>query len=121
MGKREDALAARKVQFAMLVLLVVASVAILASSDIGKGSIFGIPMRAVLGLAGMLLIVVVVFAGAKIMFSNLPQDGSEEKDLVSDAANFASPRALERLAEIKYSQGRKARKAGFDEYYRVKK
>ena len=114
-------MAARKVQFVMLVLLVVASVALMAASDIGKGSVFGIPMRAVIGLAGMLLIIVVVFAGGKIMFSNLPADDSEEKDLISDTAQVASPRALERLAEIKYSQKLNGRKVGFEEYYRVKK
>jgi hypothetical protein len=95
------------VQFVFLILLVVAAVVMLASSGLAAGSIFGFPLRAIYGLVGMCLVVVVAFAGQKMLFSNLPGEGSAyERDAMSRAEGVASEKGLGRLAQIKYGKRR---------------
>lgn len=107
MQSRSQAVNSRRVQFVFLILLVVAAVVMLASSGLAAGSIFGFPLRAIYGLVGMCLVVVVAFAGQKMLFSNLPGEGSAyERDAMSRAEGVASEKGLGRLAQIKYGKRR---------------
>ncbi len=110
MVSRQQAITSRRLQFVFLILLVVAAVVMLANSDLGKGSIFGISMKAVYGFVGMVLIIVVAVSGQKTLFSNLPDDEpATGRDAISKAEDVASEKGLGRLAEIKYGKRRKSR------------
>jgi len=110
MASRQQAVNSRRLQFVFLILLVIAAVVMLANSDLGKGSVFGISMKAIYGFVGMVLIVVVAVSGQKTLFSNLPDDGPENgRDAMSKAEDAASERSLGRLAEIKYGKRRKTK------------
>jgi len=110
MASRSQAINSRRIQFVFLLLLVVAAVVMLASSDLGKGSVFGIPMKAVYGFVGMVLVIVVAVSGQKALFSNIPDGESDGRDVMSKAEDVASEKGLGRLAEIKYAKRRQ--KAG---------
>jgi hypothetical protein len=106
MGARQQVLLQRRIQFVVLLVLVVASIFFLASSDLGSGNVFGIPMKAVFGLAGMALLIAVAFAAQKILFSNLPakDEGNNGYDPIRQVDDIASPKSLGRLAELKYGE-----------------
>jgi len=109
MASRSQALDSRRLQFVFLLLLVVAAVVMLAGSDLGKGSVFGISMKAVYGFVGMVLIVIIAVSGQKMFFSNIPADEpGQGRDVMSKAEDVASEKGLGRLAEIKYGKRRKS-------------
>ncbi len=108
MATRQQAVNSRRLQFVFLILLVIAAVVMLANSDSGKGSIFGILMKAVYGVVGMVLIIVVAVSGQKTLFSNIPTDEPRlGRDVMSKAEDVASEKGLGRLAEIKYAKRRR--------------
>ena len=110
MPTRQQAITSRRLQFVFLILLVVAAVVMLANSDLGKGSVFGISMKAIYGFVGMVLIIVVAVSGQKTLFSNLPDDEPLlGRDVMTRAEDVSSEKGLGRLAEIKYGKrhGRK--------------
>ena len=101
MGTKQQAVNSRRLQFVFLILLVVGAVVMLANSDLGKGSVFGISMKAVYGFVGMVLIIVVAVSGQKTMFSNIPDDEpAMGRDVMARAEDVASEKGLGRLAEI---------------------
>ncbi|MFA6329091.1 MAG: hypothetical protein WCX64_00210 [Candidatus Micrarchaeia archaeon] len=109
MASRQQAVNSRRLQFVFLILLVIAAVVMLANSDSGKNSVFGISMKAIYGVVGMVLIIVVAVAGQKTLFSNLPDDEpATGRDAMSKAEDVASEKGLGRLAEIKYAKRRKS-------------
>jgi len=82
----------------------------LASSDLGKGAVFGVSMKAIYGVVGMVLIIVVAVSGQKTLFSNIPDDEQAlGRDVMSKAEGVSSERGLGRLAEIKYGKRRKSK------------
>jgi len=109
MSTRQQAVDSRRLQFVLLILLVIAAVVMLANSDLGAGSVFGISMKAVYGFVGMVLVIVVAVSGQRTLFSNLPDDAQESgRDVISKAEGVASEKGLGRLAEIKYGKRRKS-------------
>ena len=110
MGNLQSALALRKIQFLVLILLVGAATGILYNSEIGK------QLGPVVGLLGMGLLLVVVFAGYKILFSNLPKDDEKKPDFVPDPEGRKSS---SRMLELKYSAGPKGKKGKFEDYYKL--
>jgi len=110
MAFRSQEINSRRLQFVFLLLLVIAAVVMLASSDLGKGAVFGVSMKAIYGVVGMVLIIVVAVSGQKTLFSNIPDDEQAlGRDVMSKAEGVSSERGLGRLAEIKYGKRRKSK------------
>jgi hypothetical protein len=99
MDNRSKALAIRIVQFLILFGAVLGGVSLLVSGA-GSGNLFGVSNRLVFGVAGLVLVVAVAFAGQKVLFSNLPSAYGNDKDTAPDAG---SSFALGKYYSLKYS------------------
>lgn len=119
MNKREKTLLIRRIEFILVMLVLVAGLTTVINAPIMEGGI--LPMKLIFGAAGMVLIIVVAFAFSKFMFKNLPED-EPEKPTIADLAK-EDVRAGGRMAEIKYGTDGKKKPGSedFKEYYSIGK
>ena len=121
MSKRDRVLLIRKIQFVILIGAVIGGIGIIVNSPLGGAAMAGTSNRVLFAAAGMALLVVVAFAGSKLLFTNLPHEDAPDDDAVSRAEGNASAKVLGGLIEIKYAKRKRGKEPSFAEAYGFKK
>ena len=121
MSKRDRVLLIRKIQFVILIGAVIGGIGIIVNSPLGDAVMAGTSNRVLFATAGMALLVVVAFAGSKLLFSNLPHEYAPDDDAVTRAEGNASAKVLGGLAEMKYAKKKRGKAPSFEEAYGFKK